>query len=135
MAVFVATDYNIKINGTDFSANLTQAELSLEADDVEVTAFGSTYRSRIGGLKQGSLNLQFNQDFGASGLDSVLFPLLGTAATVIIKPTSTAVSATNPSYTFNALVTSYTPISGSVGDLATFSITWPVSGAVTRATA
>lgn len=135
MAVFVATDYNIKINGVDYSTNLTQAELSLEADDVEVTAFGSTYRNRIGGLKQGSLNLQFNQDFGASGLDSVLFPLLGTAATVIIKPTSTAVSATNPTYTFNALVTSYTPISGSVGDLATFSVTWPVAGTVTRATA
>lgn len=135
MAVFVATDYNIKINGQDYSANLTQAELSLEADDVETTAFGSTYRSRIGGLKQGSLNLQFNQDFAAAGIDSVLFPLLGTQATVVIKPNSTAVSATNPSYTFNALVTSYTPISGSVGDLATFSVTWPVSGAVTRATA
>jgi hypothetical protein len=135
VAVFVATDYNIKINGVDYSANLTQAELSLEADDVETTAFGSTYRNRIAGLKQGSLNLQFNQDFGASGLDSVLFPLLGTAATVIIKPTSTAVSATNPTYTFNALVTSYTPISGSVGDLATFSVTWPVAGTVTRATA
>ena len=135
MAVFVATDYNIKINGVDYSANLTQAELSLEVDDVEVTAFGSSYRNRIGGLKQGSLNLQFNQDFGASGLDSVLFPLLGTAATVIIKPTSTAVSSTNPTYTFNALVTSYTPISASVGDLATFSVTWPVAGTVTRATA
>ena len=135
MAVFVATDYNIKINGQDYSANLTQAELSLEADDVETTAFGSTYRSRIGGLKQGSLNLQFNQDFAAAGIDSVLFPLLGTQATVVIKPNSTAVSATNPSYTFNALVTSYTPISGSVGDLSTFSVTWPVSGAVTRATA
>ena len=135
MAVFVATDYNIKINGQDYSANLTQAELSLEADDVETTAFGSTYRSRIGGLKQGSLNLQFNQDFAAAGIDSVLFPLLGTAATVVIKPTSTAVSETNPTYTFNALVTSYTPISGSVGDLATFSVTWPVAGTVTRATA
>jgi len=135
VAVFVATDYNIKINGQDYSANLTQAELSLEADDVETTAFGSTYRSRIGGLKQGSLNLQFNQDFAAAGIDSVLFPLLGTQATVVIKPNSTAVSATNPTYTFNALVTSYTPISGSVGDLATFSVTWPVSGAVTRATA
>jgi len=135
MAVFVATDYNVKINGVDYSANLTQAELSIEVDDVETTAFGSTYRSRVAGLKSGSVNFQFNQDFGASGLDSVFFPLLGTAATVVIKPNSTAVSATNPTYTFNALVTSYTPISGSVGDLATFSVTWPVSGAITRATA
>ena len=135
MAVFVATDYNIKINGVDYSTNLTQAELSVEADDVETTAFGSTYRNRIGGLKQGSLNLQFNQDFAAAGIDSVLFPLLGTAATVVIKPTSGTVSASNPTYTFNALVVSYTPIAGSVGDLSTFSVTWPVSGTVTRATA
>jgi hypothetical protein len=135
VAVFVATDYNIKINGVDYSANLTQAELSLEADDVETTAFGSTYRNRIAGLKQGSLNLQFNQDFAAAGLDAVIFPLLGTAATVVIKPTASTVSSTNPTYSFNALVTSYTPISASVGDLATFSITWPVSGTVTRATA
>jgi len=135
MAVFVATDYNVKINGQDYSANLTQAELSIEVDDVETTAFGSTYRSRVAGLKSGSVNFQFNQDFAAAGLDSVFFPLLGTAATVVIKPTSTAVSSTNPTYTFNALVTSYTPIAGSVGDLATFSVTWPVTGAITRATA
>ena len=135
MAIFVATDYNVTINGQNYSANLTQAELAIEADDVETTAFGSTYRTRVGGLKSASVNFQFNQDFGASGLDSVFFPLLGTAATVVIKPAGTAVSATNPSFTFNALVTQYTPISGSVGDLATFSVSWPVSGTVTRATA
>jgi hypothetical protein len=135
MAIFVATDYNVTINGQNYSANLTQAELAIEADDVETTAFGSTFRTRVGGLKSASVNFQFNQDFAASGLDSVFFPLLGTAATVVIKPTSTAVSATNPTYTFNALVTQYTPISGSVGDLATFSVSWPVSGTVTRATA
>lgn len=135
MAIFVATDYNVTINGQNYSANLTQAELAIEADDVETTAFGSTFRTRIGGLKSASVNFQFNQDFGASGLDSVFFPLLGTQATVVIKPTGTAVSATNPTYTFNALVTQYTPISASVGDLATFSVSWPVSGTVTRATA
>lgn len=135
MAIFVATDYSVTINGTNYSTNLTQAELSLEADDVETTAFGSTFRSRIGGLKSGSVNFQFNQDFAASGIDSVFFPLLGTQATVVIKPSGTVVSATNPSYTFNALVTQYTPISASVGDLATFSVSWPVSGTVTRATA
>jgi hypothetical protein len=135
MAIFVATDYNVTINGQNYSANLTQAELAIEADDVETTSFGSTFRTRIGGLKSASVNFQFNQDFGASGLDSVFFPLLGTQATVVIKPTGTAVSATNPTYTFNALVTQYTPISASVGDLATFSVSWPVSGTVTRATA
>jgi hypothetical protein len=134
MAIFVATDYKVTIGTTNVSANLTQAELSLEADEVETTAFGATYRTRIGGLKNGSLNLQFNQDFAAASIDSQFFPLLGSAVAFTITPTSTAVSVTNPSYSGTALVTQYMPISASVGDLATFSITWPVTGAVTRAT-
>jgi hypothetical protein len=134
MAIFVATDYKVTIGTTNVSANLTQAELSLEADEVETTAFGATYRTRIGGLKNGSLNLQFNQDFGAASIDSQFFPLLGSAVAFVITPSSTAVSVTNPSYSGTALVTQYMPISASVGDLATFSITWPVTGAVTRAT-
>jgi len=135
VAIFVATDYSITINGTNYSSYLTQAELSVEADEVETTAFGSTWRTRTAGLKNGSVNFQFNQDFGAAAIDAVFFPLLGTLATVVIKPTSSSVSSTNPSYTQTALVTQYTPISGSVGDLATFSVTWPTSGTVTRATA
>lgn len=135
MAIFVATDYSITINGTNFSSYLTQAELSVEADEVETTAFGSTWRTRTSGLKTGSVNFQFNQDFGAAAIDSVFFPLLGTLATVVIKPTSSTVSSTNPTYTQTALVTQYTPISANVGDLATFSVTWPTSGTVTRATA
>lgn len=135
MAVFVATDYKITLNGTNLSTNLVQAELGLESDDVETTAFGSTWRTRIGGLKSGSLNLQFNQDFGAGSVDATLFPLFNTIGTVTISPTSSAVGATNPVYTATVLINSYTPFASSVGDLATLSVTWPTTGTVTRATA
>ena len=134
MAKFVATDYNITVNGTDFSTSLASAELSIESDDVETTAFGGEWRTRTGGLKQASLSLEFHQDFGASSVDATLFPLLNTLATVVITPTSGTVSATNPSYTATALVNQYMPFASSVGDLATLSVTWPVSGTVTRAT-
>jgi hypothetical protein len=33
------------------------------------------------------------------------------------------------------LVTEYNPIDSAVGDLATFSVSWPITGAVARATA
>ena len=61
----------------------------------------------------------------------------GTFGRVYNTPVSSSgtVTATNPQYEFNALVTQYTPYSGAVGDLATLSVTWPVDGAVTRATA
>ena len=135
MAKFAATDYSVSIAGTDFSANLNSVELSQEADDIETTAFGSSWRTRIGGLKNASLTLNFMQDFGAGSVDATLNPLLGTLATVIIKPTSGTVTATNPSYTMTCLVNQYNPFASSVGDIATLSVTWPVSGSVTRATA
>ena len=135
MAKFTATDYFVSINGVDFSANLNSVELSQEADDLETTAFGSSWRTRIGGLKQASLTLNFMQDFGAGSVDATLNPLLGSIATVVIKPTSGTVTATNPSYTMTALVTQYSPFASSVGDIATLSVTFPVSGAVVRGTA
>jgi hypothetical protein len=135
MAKFAATDYKVTVNGTNLSTSLQSVELSIESDDLETTAFGSEWRNRIGGLKSGSVTLSFFQDFAATAVDVTLFPLFNTAATVVIVPTSGTVSATNPSYTFNALVTQYTPFASSVGDIATLSVTWPVAGTVTRATA
>lgn len=135
MAKFSATDYKISINGTNFSTNLNSVELAIEADDLETTAFGSEWRSRIGGLKSGSLTLSFMQDFGASSVDATLYPLFNTLATVVVTPTSGSVSSTNPSYTAVCLVNQYSPFASSVGDIATFSVTWPTSGTITRATA
>jgi hypothetical protein len=135
MAKFAATDHKITINGTDFSTSLNSVELSQEADDIETTAFGSSWRTRIGGLKQASLTLNFMQDFAASSVDATLNPLLGSIATVVITGTSGTVTATNPSYSMTALVTQYSPFSSSVGDIATLSVSWPVTGSVTRATA
>jgi len=135
MAKFTATDHKITIGTVDFSTSLNSVELSQEADDIETTAFGSSWRTRIGGLKQASLTLNFMQDFAAGSVDATLNPLLGSIATVVIVPTSGTVTATNPSYTMTALVTQYSPFASSVGDIATLSVTWPVTGSVTRATA
>jgi hypothetical protein len=128
LAKFIATDYNITINGANFSSSLAAATLDISAEEQEITSFGSTYRSRIGGLKDASLSLDFHQDFGASAVDATLFPLIGSIATVVITPTSGAISATNPSYTGSFLVTQYQPFASSIGDLATLSVSWPVAG-------
>lgn len=136
MAIFVASDFSVSINGsTALASYLTQVELKTSANDITTTAFGSSWVTRVAGLKEGSLTLQFNQDYASAAVDATLWPLLGTQATVVIKPTSTAVSANNPAYTAIALVTDLTPVSGNIGDLATFSVTWPTSGTVSRATA
>ena len=135
MAKFVATDYKVTVNGTNLSSSLTSVDLSLSADEVDTTTFGGEWRTVTGGLKSGSLTLNFNQDFAAASVDATLFPLFNTAATVVITPTSATVSASNPSYSVICLANSYQPFASSVGDLATLSVTWPTSGTVTRATA
>lgn len=134
MAKFVATDYVIDIGGTDFSSSIAAATLEISADEQETTAFGADYRTRISGLKDASITLDFHQDFGAASVDATLFPLLGSVVAWSIKPTSGSVSATNPSYSGSAVVTSYSPFASSTGDLAQFSVTWPVTGAITRGT-
>lgn len=135
MAKFVATDYDITISGVDLSTSIAAVTLDVTAEEQDTTAFGATYRTRIAGLKDGSLSLDFHQDFGAASVDATLFPLLGSAVAFVIKPTSGTVSATNPTYSGTAVVTQYQPFASSVGDLATLSVSWPLSGAVTRATA
>jgi hypothetical protein len=137
MARFVATDYNIKLNGVDYSQSIAAVTLDITSESQDVTAFGgSGFRTRIGGLKDASVTLDWHSDFGASGIDSVLFPLIGAQATVTVKPTSGSVSSTNPSYEGVFIVEGYSPMASSIGDLATFSTTWALAGTagITRGT-
>lgn len=136
MAKLVLTNAVVKINSVDYSTNINQVEIAVSSDEVDTTAFSSTgWRTVTGGLKSGSVTLSFHNDYAASGIDSVLWAALNSVATVVVLPNGTAASATNPSYTFTALVNNVTPISGAVGDLAVQNLTWPISGEVTRATA
>jgi hypothetical protein len=140
MAKFVLTSVTTTINGVDFSDHLASVTLDLSADEVETTAFGgSGFRTRVGGLKDASITLSFHNDFGSSGsdaVDSTIYNLYGSNATVVVLPTSGSASATNPSYSGVFLVSQVNPISGSVGDLATRDLTWPVAGTagIVRAT-
>jgi hypothetical protein len=135
MAKLVAKDNKITVNGVDFSPNLAAVSFDISADEVETTAFGNHYRQRISGLKDASVSLDWHQDFGATAVDATLFPLLGSEATVVVTPTSGTVSSTNPAYSAVFLVTEYQSFASSVGDLMTFSTSWPLAaGTVTRLT-
>lgn len=138
MAKFVATQFNISLNGTDLSPYIHSATLDVTSNEVDTTTFGTAatvYKSVIGGIVSGSVKLDFYQDFAVGAVDALIWPLINSIGTVVIKPAGTAVSATNPSYTQLVLINAYQPVNGSVGDLASFSVTWPTTGSITRATA
>jgi hypothetical protein len=132
MARIVLTDVAVTINSVDLSDHIASVTLSTSADAVETTAFGQDSRSRIGGLKDNSVTFDFHQDFSATEVEATIYPLIGTLTAVTVKPTSGAVAADNPDYQFQALVTEWTPLNGAVGELATASVTWPISGDITK---
>jgi hypothetical protein len=135
MPQLVLTNTRVTINSVDLTDHVTSVTLDLGADEVETTAFGSTARTRIGGLQDHSVSIDFQQDYAAANVEATIRPLLGALGTVVIRPNGTATSATNPSYTFLALVTEWQSVNGAVGDLATASVTWPISGTIAIGTA
>lgn len=138
MAKYVVTGNTVSFNGTDISASVARAELVITSAEVDVTDFASGgYTELVGGLKSGTVSLDFHSDYGAGGLSTVISEdLVGTIGTVvIIAANGTAASSTTPSFTAECLITSVTPVSGAVGDLSTWSVSWPTSGEITKATA
>jgi hypothetical protein len=137
MAKFVVTTNAVTLNGSDISSSCARAELVINAAEVDVTDFGSAgWTEVIGGLKSGTVSLDFHSDFGTGAVSRLLQPLVGTIGTVtLIAGNGTAASSATPQYTATVLINSFTPVSGAVGDLATFSVSFPTTGAVTYATA
>jgi hypothetical protein len=134
MPRIVLTNAFISVGGVDLSDLVASVTLSETFDVVETTAFSSTAaKTRVAGLEDNSITLEFHQDYATSEVEQTIYPLLGTPAAVIVKPNGSATGAFNPSYTCSAIISEWTPINGSVGELATASVTWPVTGAITKA--
>ena len=136
MARLVLTDVQVLINtSTDISDHVASVTLNSTVNEVQTTAMGNTAITRVGGLLDNSVTLEFHQDFATSSIEATIYPLIGTLTAMRIKPTSSATSSSNPQYQFSALCTEWQPLSGAVGELATASVTWPISGTITKTTA
>ncbi|MFI9005103.1 hypothetical protein [Streptomyces sp. NPDC053541] len=136
MPMMVLTSEYLSLAGTDLSEYTRKAELAVEVEEKDVTTYASLgWKVVLGGLKSGELGCEFLQDFAATRIDSIMWPLLGTVVPFEVRPTSAAVGTSNPKYTGSVLVKEWKPIEGSVGDEATSGVSFPTSGAVLRATA
>ena len=121
MAKLILKDASIVIDGVDLSDHSNQVEISSEKDEQDVTGFGANMREIALGLGDGSISITLFQDYDAGSVDDTLWSIHsdGTPVSIVVKPTSGAVSATNPSYTMTGVLPSYTPLSGSVGEAST----------------
>jgi len=134
MARIVLTDVGVVLGTTDLSDHVASVTINQNVEAVETTAFTDGGRTRIGGLEDSSITLDFHQDFASDDVEATIGPHVGGTVAFEISPfgTAVAVGGTAPRWSGTVLVTEWTPLNGTVGDLSTASVTWPVSGVVTR---
>lgn len=104
----------------DWSDQCRSVTLTVGYDALESTAMGDTGRRNTQGLQQVTVELEMYLSYGASEVETGLFAMLGAGnTTLVISPSGTTESATNPEYTIsNAYLESFTPISSTVGELS-----------------
>ena len=137
MAEFVLKNCFVNIGASSAPTNVTNhvrsVTITYSAELHDRTAMQSSARKRISGLKDGSVSIEFNQDFGSTLYDKTLYNLLGsTVNRILIRPNTSAADATNPRYLGNVILGEYSPITGGVGDLSVNSVTFQMNGLLTR---
>jgi len=136
MALKHGNDFGVTINAVDFKAYVSTLGFNLSVDTAEVTtpndAGNKTY---LEGNADATLDISGPTDYGSATSDATLFGLIGGGiiATTFEPDNDAAISVTNPTYTQNAILTSYSQ-TFDVGGALTYSASFQRTGASTRTT-
>jgi len=121
---------NPTVNVTSPSAmtltdHCSAATLTLTAEALENTAFGQTSRTFTAGLFSNELTLTLFQSYGATEVETMLNSMFGVISTIVISPSGTTESASNPEYTLTGCyLETVTPIMATVGELSVVEATF-----------
>ena len=120
----------VTLNSVDLSDQVTAVTINQTFDELETTSMGASSHTFVKGLESSTVTLDFINSYASSEVAATLQAAYGTTVPLVIKPTSAVISATNPEYQTTILVNNLTPVSGSVGDLSTQSITFTCNSAI-----
>ena len=137
MAAIVLKKAHLEVNTVDLSAEIQSITLNLTKEAPQQTAMGDDSHEFIAdGLKDGSFDVTFRADYASGSVDATMWAIFnGTAAVAfVLRPSTAAIGTSNPEFTGSCLLSNYSPITGSVGDLATTPSNFQVTGDVARAT-
>lgn len=123
----------------DISEWVSSVTLSTTYDIFETTQVNDTAKKRVPGLADNQVTLELQQDFG-SGVTDLEYvmnqpgdnSLIGTIGRMLIRPRNQATSASNPQYYFEVVFADWQPLSGSIGELSTIQVSWPVNGVINK---
>jgi hypothetical protein len=138
MAKFIGKNTRVKVGTADLTGNVASVTINETVDEIESTAFGEAARSRIAGLKDASVTIDFHSDYGAGSVNETVGSAFGgTVEVKVLAGTALGqgtASATAPLYTVTVLCSNQDVINSQVGDISTFSVTWPAVSEITKST-
>lgn len=135
MAKKVLLDAVFVLDSNDLTSFTAKVELEDNFEDKETTTYGSGgAKEFIGGIESGSISVSFKNDYAAGQLDEIMWSLRRQVVSWYAQAEAGAVTASNPRYSGELLVNKWTPIAGSVGDVAEVDAQFPLSGPMARAT-
>ena len=110
----------------DVSDQATSVVLTVGYEELDSTVLGDTGRRMTGGLQSVEVTMTLFLSYGASEVEDMIQACVGTGTTtLVISPSGTTESASNPEYTItNAMLASAPVISSTVGELAQVDLTW-----------
>jgi hypothetical protein len=109
-------------NASSYVRSLT---LNYSRAEVDKTCMLDEGIGRLSGLYDWSMDVEFAQDFTDNTLDEIIFGAMGStlaSLTFSFRPTTASAGASNPEYRGEGWIFEYTPLTGSVGDLSTASV-------------
>jgi hypothetical protein len=116
----------VTIGGVDVTQNTSAASLEIGYDSLESTTFGDTGHRFVSGLQMVNVTLTMFMNYGTGEIEATLFDQVGDGTTtLVISPAGPTESASNPEYTIsNAMLSSFTPIVTTVGELSQVSVSY-----------
>jgi hypothetical protein len=111
---------------TDLSDQANAVTVTVGQTGLDATAFGDTGTRMVGGLQTVEVSMTLFLSYGAAEVEAVLASAVGQGNTILtISPSGTTEGPANPEYVItNCMLESFTPISSTVGELATVEATF-----------
>lgn len=110
----------------DVSDQCSSVVLTVGKEELDATVLGDTGRRMVGGLQSVEVSLTLFLSYGAGEVEDMIQACVGQGTTtLVISPSGTTESASNPEYTItNAMLATGPVISSNVGELAQVDLTF-----------
>ena len=131
MAIYTATGTYLLLGTLNVSDHTQSASITINYDELDITAMTNPGHPRIKGLASHTLQATLFNDQALSNIRSVLDAAKGTGIAFALGATGSVASATNPVYSGTIWCNGYTPINGSIGEVATIDLSFDLTTDVT----